>query len=84
MNIEPISPLRRRILDAMAVRNFSNKTRHDYIRHVRGFAAFLGRSPIPALRGSKVRRRFTCLPFYRRHCHSGSQQGQASVAGSVS
>src|SRR5208282_2677595 len=45
MNNEPISPLRQRMLDAMAVRNFSDKTRHDYIRHVRGFAAFLGRSP---------------------------------------
>jgi hypothetical protein len=34
MHNEPISPLRQRMLDAMAVRNFSDKTRHDYIRHV--------------------------------------------------
>jgi site-specific recombinase XerD len=44
-HIEHISPLRQRMLDAMAVRNFSEKTRHDYIRHVKGFAAFLGHSP---------------------------------------
>jgi site-specific recombinase XerD len=40
-----ISRLRQRMLDAMAVRNFSDKTRLDYIRHVKNFAAFLGRSP---------------------------------------
>jgi len=45
MNNEPISRLRQRMFDAMAVRNFSDKTRHDYIRHVKNFAAFLGRSP---------------------------------------
>ena len=27
------------------MRNFSDKTRHDYIRHVKSFASFLGRSP---------------------------------------
>ena len=42
---EPISPLRQRMLDAMTVRNLAEKTRHDYIRHVRNFAAFLGRAP---------------------------------------
>ena len=45
MHDQPISPLRQRMLDAMAVRNFSDKTRHDYIRQVKGFASFLGRSP---------------------------------------
>ena len=29
----------------MTVRNFVEKTRHDYIRHVKTFTAFLGRSP---------------------------------------
>jgi site-specific recombinase XerD len=56
MNDEPISPLRQRMLDAMAVRNFSDKTRHDSIRHVKGFAAFLGRSPDTA--GADDLRRF--------------------------
>jgi hypothetical protein len=45
MHDHPVSPLRQRMLDAMAVRNFSDKTRHDYIRHVKSFASFLGRSP---------------------------------------
>src|SRR5215475_3273423 len=45
MHDQPISPLRQRMLDAMAVRNLAEKTRHDYIRHVKSFASFLGRSP---------------------------------------
>jgi site-specific recombinase XerD len=45
MHDQPISPLRQRMLDAMAVRNFSDKTRHDYVRQVKSFASFLGRSP---------------------------------------
>ena len=40
-----ISPLRQRMIDDMTVRHFVEKTRTDYIRQVRSFAAFLGRSP---------------------------------------
>lgn len=40
-----ISPLRQRMIEDMTVRNFVEKTRNDYIRHVRTFTAFLGRSP---------------------------------------
>jgi site-specific recombinase XerD len=40
-----ISPLRRRMIEDMTVRNFGEKTQKDYIRHVRNFTAFLGRSP---------------------------------------
>ena len=47
---EPISRsagtgLRQRLIEDMSVRGFTVKTRHDYIRSVVGFAAFLGRSP---------------------------------------
>lgn len=42
---KPISALRRRMLEDMAVRKFGEKSRHDYIRHVETFAKFLGRSP---------------------------------------
>jgi integrase/recombinase XerD len=47
---EPISRsagtgLRQRLIEDMSVRGFTVKTRHDYIRSVAGFAAFLGRSP---------------------------------------
>jgi site-specific recombinase XerD len=45
MSEKPISPLRRRMIEDMTVRNFVDKTRNDYIRHVRTFTAFLGRSP---------------------------------------
>jgi integrase/recombinase XerD len=37
--------LRQRLIEDMSVRGFTAKTRHDYIRSVAGFAAFLGRSP---------------------------------------
>ena len=40
-----ISDLRRRMLEDMAVRQFGEKTKHDYIRHIESFAKFLGRSP---------------------------------------
>jgi integrase/recombinase XerD len=41
----PISPLRARMIEDMTVRGFKNDTRRDYVRHVRAFAAFIGRSP---------------------------------------
>jgi hypothetical protein len=44
----PVSALRERMIEDMAMRGFSEKTRHDYIRHVRAFAAFIGRSPAAA------------------------------------
>ena len=40
-----ISPLRRRMLEDMAMRGLREETQRDYIRFVRSFAAFLGRSP---------------------------------------
>ena len=40
-----ISPLRRRMIEDMTVRNFAPKTQSDYIRVVRNLAIFLGRSP---------------------------------------
>ena len=45
MRQKPISDLRRRMLEDMAVRRFSEKTKHDYIRHIEAFTRFLGRSP---------------------------------------
>jgi integrase/recombinase XerD len=40
-----ITPLRRRMIDDMRMRKLSDKTQHHYIRAVRQFAGFLGRSP---------------------------------------
>ena len=45
MSEKSISPLRQRMIEDMTVRNFIEKTRNDYIRHVRSLAAFLRRSP---------------------------------------
>jgi integrase/recombinase XerD len=42
---QPISPLRRRMLDDMAMRGMREATRRDYIRFVQSFAAFLRRPP---------------------------------------
>jgi hypothetical protein len=50
---QPVSALRARMIEDMSVRGFSEKTRNDYIRNMRAFAAFTGRSPTR-------RRRRTC------------------------
>src|SRR4051794_305395 len=42
---QPISPLRARMIEDMSMRGFKEDTRRDYVRHVRAFAAFIGRSP---------------------------------------
>ena len=56
MSEKPISPLRQRMIEDMSVRNFVEKTRNDYIRHVCTFTAFLGRAPDTAV--SEDLRRF--------------------------
>lgn len=40
-----VTPLRQRMQQDMQMRGLGRHTQHDYIRHVRGFAAFLGRAP---------------------------------------
>jgi len=45
MSDECISPLRRRMIEDMTVRKFTLKTQNGYIRVVKKFAIFLGRSP---------------------------------------
>ena len=49
MSEKPTSPLRQRMIEDMTVRNFVEKTRNDYIRQVKTFTAFLGRSPDQAI-----------------------------------
>jgi len=48
MSETPISPLRARMIEDMSVRKFGEKTQNDYIRHVKSFSSFLGRSPAKA------------------------------------
>jgi integrase/recombinase XerD len=45
MTQEPVSPLRRRMIEDMSMRQFGAKTQSDYVRVVREFALFIGRSP---------------------------------------
>ena len=45
MTDAPISPLRQRMIEDMTARHFAEKAQTDYIRYVKNFAAFLGRSP---------------------------------------
>jgi integrase/recombinase XerD len=45
MTEQAVSPLRRRMIDDMAIRKFAAKTQHDYVQRVKEFAAFLRRSP---------------------------------------
>ena len=59
MRETPISPLRRRMIEDMTVRGFNEKTRNDYIRNIRRFAAFIGRSPDTAT--AEEARRFQLL-----------------------
>jgi integrase/recombinase XerD len=42
---KPNSPLRQRMIEDMTARRFKEKVQKDYVRHMRRFAAFLGRSP---------------------------------------
>jgi integrase/recombinase XerD len=41
----PVTALRARMIEDMTVRGFTDETRHDYVRRVRAFAAFIRRSP---------------------------------------
>jgi site-specific recombinase XerD len=45
MTDEAMSPLRRRMIEDMTIRKLAPKTQESYVRTVRNFAAFLGRSP---------------------------------------
>jgi integrase/recombinase XerD len=45
MTDEAISPLRRRMIEDMTIRKLAPKTQQGYIRTIKDFAVFLGRSP---------------------------------------
>ncbi len=71
----PVSPLRQRMLDDMAMRSMRARTQHDYVRHVRAFAAFLGRSPDTAT-AEDVRR----FQLHQREHGSGESVIGATVS----
>src|SRR5262244_2594126 len=45
MTNEAMSPLRRRMIEDMTIRKLAPKTQQGYIRTIKDFAVFLGRSP---------------------------------------
>jgi integrase/recombinase XerD len=56
MTDEAMSPLRRRMIEDMTIRKLAPKTQEGYIRTIKNFAVFLGRSPDTA--SSEEVRRF--------------------------
>jgi integrase/recombinase XerD len=48
MTKECITPLRRRMIEDMTVRRLTSEIQRNYIRAVKTFASFLGRSPATA------------------------------------
>src|SRR5215472_18099919 len=68
----PVSALRARMIEDMKVRGFTEKTRNDYVRNVRAFAAFIGRSPDTAT--AEDLRRFPAAPDADRHAAAEHQQ----------
>ena len=55
MTEQAISPLRRRMIEDMAIRQLAMKTQHDYVQRVKDLATFLGRS-LAAAEAEDVRR----------------------------
>jgi len=62
---QSVSPLRRRMIEDMTVRNFTAATQRDYIRGVKTLADFLGRSPATAT--AEDLRRFQLHLSEQRH-----------------
>jgi integrase/recombinase XerD len=71
MTDQAISPLRRRMIEDMAIRKLAPKTQHDYVQRVKDFATFLGRSPDTA-KSEEVR-------GFRLHLASRAQARQKST-----
>ena len=75
MTDKAISPLRRRMIEDMTVRRLAPKTQVSYIRAVRDFTVFLGRSPAQAS-AEDLRR-------YQLHLASSGVSVPGQNAGSV-
>jgi integrase/recombinase XerD len=71
----PVNPLRQRMQHDMMMRGLGPHTQHDYIRHVRRLAAFLGRPPDAATADD--------LRSFQIHQHERGASA-ATINGSVS
>ena len=54
MTDKAMSPLRRRMIEDMTIRKFAPKTQASYVRAVKNFTIFLGRSPDTASCGGRA------------------------------
>ncbi len=81
MTDKAISPLRQRMIEDMTARHFAEKAQKDYIRYVKSFAAFLGRSPDTA--GAEDLRLFQ-QHMTKTHVSPGSSTQRSSRCGSFS
>ena len=81
MTEKPISPLRQRMIEDMTARHFAEKAQTDYIRYVKSFAAFLGRSPDTA---SAEDLRLFQQHMTKTHVSPGSSTRRSSRCGSFS
>ena len=78
----PASALRERMIEDMSVRSLAEKTRNDYIRNVRTFAAFIGRSPDTAT--AEDLRRFRLHQTRRAACSRRAPNSAARPCASFS
>ena len=53
---QKMSPLRRRMIEDMTIRGFTEKTQKQYIRHIRNFTLFPGQNPVNPLTARQFRR----------------------------
>lgn len=75
MTDEHISPLRQRMLDDMTIRRIGEKTQRDYIRNVKTFTIFLGRSPDTAIPED-----LRLFQLHQRQNHVGTSTINCSVS----
>jgi hypothetical protein len=77
MTDTPVSPLRRLMIEDMTIRKFAPKTQASYIRAVKNFTAFLGRSPDQA--SAEDLRRSSALGRQRRIGAQPERSGGSAV-----
>src|SRR5205809_5923581 len=70
MTDEAMSPLRRRMIEDMTIRKLAPKTQQGYIRSVKDFAAFLGRSPDMASLTDVLGMSAACSCHRCQHAHA--------------
>ena len=79
MTEEEMSPLRKRMVEDMRIREMRNKRQNSHFRAIKDFAAFLGHSPDAAtpeeLRAYNLQHAHRCTVFlFRYHLRAGGDE----------